>query len=107
MKEEKFERMDLESLWALHSDVSMVLALRLAAEKEVVEARLKRLDRRSPPKLKPNAKPRSYPPVVPQFRNPDSPTETWAGRGKQPRWLTEQLNLGRALEEFRIAEAAE
>jgi DNA-binding protein H-NS len=30
---------------------------------------------------------RKYPRVFPKFRNPKEPSETWSGRGKQPRWL--------------------
>jgi hypothetical protein len=30
------------------------------------------------------------------------PSETWAGRGKQPRWLTAQLRSGKLLDDFRI-----
>ncbi|WP_430642597.1 H-NS histone family protein [Bradyrhizobium paxllaeri] len=35
---------------------------------------------------------RSYPPV--KYQNPDQPSETWTGRGKEPRWLVAQLKLG-------------
>jgi DNA-binding protein H-NS len=30
------------------------------------------------------------------------PSETWAGRGKTPRWLVAALKTGRKLEEFEI-----
>jgi DNA-binding protein H-NS len=26
-------------------------------------------------------------PVAPKYRNPENPSETWAGRGLKPRWL--------------------
>jgi DNA-binding protein H-NS len=48
---------------------------------------------------------RPYPKVLPKFRNPGNPTETWCGRGKTPRWLSAQLASGRSIEEFRIASA--
>ena len=44
---------------------------------------------------------RYYPPVFPKFRNPDDPSETWAGRGKQPRWLAEQLRSGKKLDDLK------
>jgi DNA-binding protein H-NS len=28
--------------------------------------------------------------------------ETWAGRGKKPRWLSTQLKSGKQIEDFRI-----
>ena len=41
--------------------------------------------------------------VAPKYRNPANESETWSGRGKQPRWLAAYTAQGRALEEFRIA----
>jgi DNA-binding protein H-NS len=41
--------------------------------------------------------------VAPKYRNPAKPTETWAGRGKPPRWLAAELDQGRKLAEFAIA----
>lgn len=40
--------------------------------------------------------------VAPKYRNPDNPTETWTGRGKQPRWLAAQTASGRNLADFLI-----
>lgn len=42
--------------------------------------------------------------VPPKYRGPEG--ETWAGRGAQPRWLTEALKGGRSAEEFLINKAA-
>jgi DNA-binding protein H-NS len=43
--------------------------------------------------------------VAPKYRNPDNPTETWAGRGLRPRWLTAALKGGKKLEDFAIGGA--
>ena len=40
--------------------------------------------------------------VAPKYRNPANPSETWAGRGKQPRWLAAQTGAGKRLEDFLI-----
>ena len=40
--------------------------------------------------------------VAPKYRNPANPSETWAGRGQQPRWLAAETSQGRQLEEFLI-----
>ena len=40
--------------------------------------------------------------VAPKYRNPDNPSETWAGRGQQPKWLASRLTGGRTLEDFLI-----
>jgi DNA-binding protein H-NS len=41
--------------------------------------------------------------VEPKYRNPANAGETWAGRGKPPRWLATYLDNGRRIEEFLIA----
>lgn len=40
--------------------------------------------------------------VAPKYRNPARPSETWTGRGKQPRWLAAETAKGRKLEDFLI-----
>lgn len=40
--------------------------------------------------------------VAPKYRNPANQKETWAGRGKQPRWLATYTDSGRKLDEFLI-----
>ena len=41
--------------------------------------------------------------VAPKYRNPANESETWAGRGKPPKWLAVYLDQGRRIEEFLIA----
>src|SRR5205085_7911707 len=45
------------------------------------------------PKGKPTGK------VPPKYRNPANPSETWAGRGQQPKWLAAETAKGRPLDE--------
>lgn len=40
--------------------------------------------------------------VAPKYRNPDNRTETWTGRGRQPRWLVAKLGKGSKLTDFVI-----
>jgi DNA-binding protein H-NS len=40
--------------------------------------------------------------VQPQYQNPADNSQTWTGRGRQPRWIAEGLAGGKALEDFRI-----
>lgn len=40
--------------------------------------------------------------VAPKYVNPGNASETWAGRGRQPRWLAAQLAKGAKLEQFKI-----
>jgi len=37
-----------------------------------------------------------------KYRNPQNPAETWAGRGRQPLWLTAKLKKGAKLEDFQV-----
>ena len=40
--------------------------------------------------------------LPPKFRDPGDPENTWAGRGKRPKWLEAKLAAGATLEDFRI-----
>jgi len=40
--------------------------------------------------------------VAPKYRNSENPSETWAGRGLKPRWLTAAMKAGKKLEHFLI-----
>lgn len=51
---------------------------------------------------RPAAKGRKLGKVAPKYRNPGNPSETWSGRGKQPKWLAALTTQGRKAEEFAI-----
>lgn len=108
MKEANFGNMSVDDLWTLHEKLSDKLEAKIVAEQEVLERRLAAL--RNPSERKHQArKPerRPYPTVFPKFFNPEDPTQTWAGRGKQPRWLASQLREGRRVDDFKIQPAAQ
>jgi DNA-binding protein H-NS len=46
---------------------------------------------------------RSSAPAKAKYQNPDNPEQTWAGRGRKPRWLVELLAQGKTLEELEVA----
>ena len=108
--------MDFEELWLLHEELTKILAEKITAEKRELEKRLAQLNQ--PDQFSgveggatatgsSQAPRRKYPKVVPKYFNPLKPTETWSGRGKQPRWLVAALESGHTLEEFRIRENGE
>lgn len=101
MKAKDLKSMSVDELWALHEEISSVLARRLTEEKVALENRLRLLTPEGTTNGFQRAR-RPYPQVVPKFRNPAQPAETWSGRGKQPRWLTAQLRSGKKLDDFRI-----
>jgi DNA-binding protein H-NS len=37
-----------------------------------------------------------------KYRNPENSTETWTGRGRQPKWLAAALKKGAKLEDFAL-----
>lgn len=40
--------------------------------------------------------------VPPKYRNPADTSQTWAGRGMPPKWLSAELARGKKLEDFAI-----
>jgi DNA-binding protein H-NS len=99
MKPTELDRMNADDLWSLHVEVSQLLQQRIQTEKLRLEERLKLLET-------PVSDRRPYPAVPPKYYNPDQPSETWAGRGKQPRWLVAQLRSGRRIDDFKIKKSA-
>ncbi len=40
--------------------------------------------------------------VAVKYRNKDNPSDTWTGRGRQPKWLVALLKKGRKIEDFAV-----
>ena len=118
MEKLNLEALPLDELWALHEHISKVLSTRIIAEKRELEKRLDQLNRGKDARetvvveLKSSGSARSgqrrrYPTVLPKYQNPATLTETWSGRGKQPRWLVSALKAGGKIEDFKIPAAAQ
>src|SRR5712664_2381071 len=104
MKRNDLESMSVDELWSLRALLIPLLTDKISAEKVKIDRRLRQLDlgaARSNSEIITHAR-RPYPQVLPKYSNPAKPSETWAGRGKQPRWLTAQLRAGKRLDDFRI-----
>ncbi|TYL92047.1 H-NS histone family protein [Bradyrhizobium rifense] len=104
-----FDSMSVDELWQLHEQLGRILSTRLTTEKRELEKRLAQLNREDQARYTEMQSSsevvrsrRKYPEVLPKYRNPNTPTETWSGRGKQPRWLVAALKSGRRIEEFAI-----
>ena len=102
MKQGYLTSLSTDELWVLHEKITATLAAKLRAEKDMLEKRLRLLKKGGIQQKVRTAERRPYPTVFPKFKNPDEPSETWAGRGKQPRWLRKQLRLGKRIDDFRI-----
>jgi DNA-binding protein H-NS len=92
--------MSADELWRLHQEICKILATKLDAEKLELERRLAKLDKSILSKEKTR---RPYPKVVAKYRNPERPSETWSGRGRQPRWVAKQLRSGTKVDDLLIA----
>lgn len=40
--------------------------------------------------------------VAPKYANPEDPTLTWTGRGRKPKWVQENLDKGKELDDLLI-----
>jgi DNA-binding protein H-NS len=101
MKRTDFGSMSIDELWALHLEIDVALTRKMSAKKLQLDQRLRQLELGAS-EVKIGRESRPYPRVLPKYQNPDKPTETWAGRGRQPRWLTAQLKSGKTLKDFQI-----
>ena len=103
--------MSTDEMWQLHVEIGRRLSVRLTSEKRELEKRLAKLRRENSELQQPEVafirqsaprERRKYPRVLPKYQNPNEPSETWSGRGKQPRWLTAALKTGHTIEDFVI-----
>ena len=107
-KKMQLKSMSLDKLVALRNQVEEVLAAKVVDQKRALESELSKLTRFQ------NGNGRSKlvsgrgakGPVAPKYRNPENPSETSAGRGLKPRWLSAALKSGKTQEDFLIAGAA-
>jgi DNA-binding protein H-NS len=97
MKRLAGKSLSLAELGTLRDQVRDILLVRMTEKKRTLEARLRLLERPGKKRAR-----RPYPKVLPKFKNPDLPSQTWAGRGKQPRWLAAQLRSGKQMNDFLI-----
>jgi DNA-binding protein H-NS len=110
-KKLNLDALSVDEMWQLHEEINSLLSIRLTAEKRELEKRLAQLRReKESRKLEstdrqtndPPRERRKYPRVFAKYRNPNEPSETWSGRGKQPRWLSAALKSGHTIDEFVI-----
>ena len=116
MRKKNLDAMPFNELWRLHEEIARILTQRILAEKQELEKRLaqltrsemageRRLSSLSATAAAGRSPRRKYPRVLPKYRNPLSPSETWSGRGKTPRWLVVALKRGHKIDDFRIVQA--
>lgn len=102
--------MTVDELWKHRELIETILAEKIAVELAHLKTRLELLNARQVPDKRarkqsnsPAQQRRSYPSVLPKYRNPKKPSETWSGRGRQPHWVQRQLGAGKQLEDLLIS----
>ena len=100
--------MSFDELLALRDQVEALIANKASAVRKQLQDKLSQIEgytRRSSasPRRQHALKGRT---LAPKFRNPQNPSETWAGRGIMPRWLKALVAKGHKPAEFAVKGAA-
>jgi DNA-binding protein H-NS len=99
--------MSIDKLVKLKDQVEAALASKVIEQRRALETELSKLGRYQGGRAKSAfGRGGSRGAVAPKYRNPENPSETWAGRGLKPRWLTAAMKGGKSLEDFAIAGTA-
>jgi DNA-binding protein H-NS len=100
--------MSNDKLMKLKDQVEAALSSKVIEQRRALESELSKLGRYSggPGRAKGFGRGGARGAVAPKYRNPDNPSETWAGRGLKPRWLAAAIKDGKKIEDFAIAGAA-
>jgi len=89
-KSVNLKEMSVDELMSLRDRIHEILASRVKVERRELESRLARLKsfkvaRSDEDFLMSRTTALKGRKIAPKYRNPDKPSETWAGRGRQPR----------------------
>ncbi|WP_299610144.1 H-NS histone family protein [uncultured Tateyamaria sp.] len=103
----KLDKMSRKELEALRSDVDEAIVQRRKTEKQDALAAAQKaaaqfgfsLDELTGKKGGRGAKATS---AEPKYMNPDNPTQTWTGKGRQPNWFKAAVDAGTPAEKMEI-----
>ena len=103
MKSADFNRLSVDELLNMREIINEILTSKIGEERRTLELRmatLNRFDQLGRPFTDGTLK---FAKIPAKYQNPENPAETWAGRGKTPRWLAAALKRGKKREDFLIA----
>jgi DNA-binding protein H-NS len=104
------QRLSFEELLDLKDQVDRAIDRQAAKQKSDLEQRLAKLSGimgKPARAARANGKgPLAGRKAEPKYRNPNDRSQTWAGRGLQPRWMRELVAQGHDPEEFAIGSRA-
>ena len=92
--------MTIDKLLKLKDEIEHTLTAKISEQRRALESELSKLggyERRK------KATGTRGGPVAAKYRNPEDPSQTWAGRGLKPRWLAAAIKGGGKIEDFAIA----
>jgi len=100
--------MSIDRLTDLRQRVDAALNSKVVDQRRTLESELSKLTRfqGGAARFKSAFGPGARGKVAAKYRNPDDPSETWAGRGLKPKWLTAAIKAGKKQDDFLIASAA-
>lgn len=99
------ENLSLKELKQLQKDVSVAVEQYKDRERRKALAEVEAFARErglTPGDLSEISLKRSRKPAAPKYANPADRSQTWTGRGRQPRWVVAALADGKALEDLAI-----
>lgn len=110
MAKRDFSKLSLEQLKAERDEIDRAIAQHGERRKREARAELEKKAKEfgltleeivggGKPKAKSGKKSAGLPP---KYRNPDDPSQTWSGRGRQPGWYKERLEKGAAPESMAV-----
>lgn len=106
MRKPNLEKLSYAELLELRDNVQEAMDQRRSEERKELREKLRQLVAESGFELEEvipkRSDKRKFGKVAIKYRNPDDPTQTWTGRGRQPKWLVAELKRGRKLEDFAV-----
>jgi DNA-binding protein H-NS len=95
--------MSVANLTDLKAKVDAAIAEKVTTRRKEIEMGLSELERHDPSgKRRARGRGGKTGTVAPKYRNPKEPSQTWAGRGRQPLWIGEAIKSGKKLDSFLI-----
>ena len=94
------DQLSLEELKALRDSVEQAIERRLHLERAEALQEIKEIAQRVGLDLLDLREAAKESKV--RYRHPKDPSKTWAGRGRKPIWLEEELAAGKTLESFAV-----
>ncbi len=105
MRDEPLDKMTVRELRELEARVDRHIAIRQNEERMALREQLKALAEEAGftlAEVLSGGKGGKGRTAAAKYANPDNPSETWSGRGRQPRWMVAKLKQGGKQTDFAI-----